>query len=48
VKGLLSKQGFKEKMASIITHRIPIRDIAKGMELIMSKQAGKVALQPKW
>jgi threonine 3-dehydrogenase len=48
VKGLLSKQGFKEKMASIITHRIPIRDIAEGMELIMSKQAGKVALQPKW
>jgi threonine 3-dehydrogenase len=48
VKGLLSKQGFKEKMASIITHRIPIRDIAKGMELITSKQAGKVALQPVW
>jgi threonine 3-dehydrogenase len=48
VKGLLSKQRFKEKMAAIITHRIPIRDIAEGMELIMSKQAGKVALQPEW
>jgi threonine 3-dehydrogenase len=48
VKGLLSKQRFREKMASIITHRIPVRDIAEGMELIISKQAGKVALQPEW
>ena len=48
VKGLLSKQRVKEKMAAIITHRIPMRDIAEGMELIISKQAGKVALQPEW
>jgi threonine 3-dehydrogenase len=48
LKGLLSKSSFKEKISVIITHRIPIRDIAKGMDLIKSKQAGKVALQPKW
>jgi len=48
MKGLLSKPSFREKISAIITHRIPIRDIAKGIELIKSKQAAKVALEPKW
>jgi len=48
VKGLLSNPRFREKMASVITHRIPIRDIAKGIDLLQSKQAGKVVLEPKW
>ncbi|MFQ6065467.1 MAG: L-threonine 3-dehydrogenase [Candidatus Bathyarchaeia archaeon] len=48
VKGLLSKPEFRRKIASIITHRLPIKDVAKGMELINSKQAGKVLLEPKW
>lgn len=48
VKDLLSHAGFREKIASIITHRIAMRDIAKGMELIESKQAAKVSLEPKW
>ena len=48
VKGLLSKSDFREKIASIITHSVPIRDIAKGMELIRTKQAGKVVLLPEW
>jgi len=48
VKGLLSKPRFREKISSIITHRMPMRDIIKGIELIKSKQAGKVALEPKW
>jgi threonine 3-dehydrogenase len=48
VRDLLSHAGFREKIASIITHRIAMRDIAKGIELIESKQAAKVALEPKW
>jgi len=48
VKGLLSSSRFREKIASIITHRIPMRDIARGIDLVESKQAGKVSLEPKW
>jgi len=48
VKGLLSKPDFRNKMASIITHKIPMRDFQKGVELINSKKAGKVVLEPKW
>ena len=48
VKGLLSNPMFKSKIASIITHRIPIRNIAEGMKAIHSRQAGKVVLEPKW
>ena len=48
VRGLLSDSKFRNKIASIITHRIPIKDVAKGMEAIHSKQAGKVVLEPKW
>jgi threonine 3-dehydrogenase len=48
VKGLLENSRFREKMSWIITHRLPMRDIAKGIELIKSKQAGKVSLEPKW
>jgi threonine 3-dehydrogenase len=48
VKGLLANPGFREKISLIITHRLPMRDIAKGIDLIKSKQAGKVLLEPKW
>jgi len=48
VRGLLSNPMFKDKISSIITHRIPIKDVAKGMEAIHSKQAGKVVLEPRW
>jgi len=39
---------FREKIASIITHRVPIKDIDKAMEFIHKKQAGKVSLLPEW
>ena len=48
VKGLLANSRFREKMSRIITHRLPMRNIAKGIDLIKSKQAGKVSLEPKW
>jgi len=48
VKGLLSKPDFRNKLVSIITHKIPMRDFEKGIELINSKRAGKVVLEPKW
>jgi len=48
VKGLLSNTVFREKISSIITHKLPMCDIAKGIDLIRSKQTGKVSLKPKW
>jgi threonine 3-dehydrogenase len=48
VRGLLAKPSFKDKVSAVITHRIPIRDISKGIDLIESKQAAKVVLEPKW
>jgi len=48
VKGLLANSRFREKMSWIITHRLSMRDIAKGINLIKSKQAAKVSLEPKW
>ena len=48
MKGLLSKPNFRKKISSVITHSMPMRDIARGMELIKSKRAAKVILEPKW
>ena len=48
MKGLLAKASFREKISAIITHKVHMREIAKGIELIKSKQAAKVALEPKW
>jgi threonine 3-dehydrogenase len=48
VKGLLSNVEFRNKIASIITHKVPMKDIAKGIELLHNKQAAKVVLEPKW
>jgi len=48
VKGLLSNHDFRNKVASIITHKIPMKDVAKGLDLINSKQAAKVVLEPRW
>jgi len=48
MKGMLRNPEFRNKIAAIITHKIPFREVAKGVGLIRSKQAGKVVLQPKW
>jgi threonine 3-dehydrogenase len=48
VRGLLANPSFREKISAIITHKLPIRDIGKALDLITSKQAGKVVLEPKW
>jgi len=48
VKGLLADPAFREKMSQIITHRVPIRDIPRAMELIQSMQAAKVSLEARW
>ena len=48
VKGLLAKPEFREKMGQIITHRLPIRELGKAMELIETQQAAKVSLEPRW
>ena len=39
---------FRDKIASLITHRVPARDIDKAIELIHKKQAGKVSLTSEW
>ncbi|MGA8542052.1 MAG: L-threonine 3-dehydrogenase [Thermoplasmata archaeon] len=48
VKGLLALPAFREKVAQIITHRVPIPELARAMELIESSQAAKVSLEAKW
>jgi len=48
VKGLLARPSFREKMAQIITHRVPIAELARAMELVESMQAAKVSLEAKW
>jgi threonine 3-dehydrogenase len=48
VKSLLSKESFREKVREIITHRMPIPEVGRAMELIESMQAAKVSLEAKW
>jgi threonine 3-dehydrogenase len=48
VKGLLAQPEFREKMARIITHRVPISELPRAMDLIQSMQAAKVSLEAKW
>ncbi|HTS32599.1 MAG TPA: L-threonine 3-dehydrogenase [Thermoplasmata archaeon] len=48
VKSLLARPELKEKMATIITHRMPIRDLPRAMEIIQSMQAAKISLEPRW
>lgn len=48
VKSLLARPDFREKVRAIITHRVPIAEIGRAMELIESKQAAKVSLEARW
>ncbi|MBU1159321.1 MAG: L-threonine 3-dehydrogenase [Candidatus Thermoplasmatota archaeon] len=48
MREILKNDDFKAKLTSIITHTLPIRDIEEGMELIRTKQAAKVSLEPEW
>ena len=48
MKGLLRRASFREKIESVITHKIPIKDFEKGIELLHKKEAAKVALIQKW
>ena len=45
---ILWRKDFREKLSSVVTHTLPIRDIEKGMKLINAKQAAKVSLRPEW
>jgi threonine 3-dehydrogenase len=48
VKGLLTNPGFREKMGQIITHRVPISELGRAMDLVQSGEAAKVSLTAKW
>ena len=48
VKGLLARPEFREKMAQIITHRVPIPELSRAIDLIKSSRAAKVSLEAKW
>jgi threonine 3-dehydrogenase len=48
LRGLLSRPSFRDKIGKVITHTLPIKDIDKGFNLILSKQASKVVLTPNW
>lgn len=45
---ILKSEEFRTKLSSIVSHTLPIRDIAEGMELIRSRQSAKVSLVPEW
>lgn len=45
---VLESEEFRTKLSSIVSHTLPIRDIADGMELIRSRQSAKVSLVPEW
>jgi len=34
-------------LSPVITHRLPMRDFARGMELLQSGEASKILLYPK-
>lgn len=48
VKGLIASPSFREKMGQMITHRLPIGELPKAMDLIHTSQAAKISLEPKW
>jgi threonine 3-dehydrogenase len=48
VRGLLRRPSLRKKVSQVVTHRVPIRDLEEGYELILSKQAAKVGLLPEW
>ena len=48
VKNLLANPLLREKMAKIITHRVPMAELPRAMELIESTQAAKVSLEARW
>ncbi|MGP8072383.1 MAG: L-threonine 3-dehydrogenase [Thermoplasmata archaeon] len=48
VAGLLKSPAFREKMGAIITHRVPIPELARAMQLIESGEAAKVSLLATW
>ncbi len=48
VRGLLERSELREKMAAIITHRVPLGELPRAMELIESMQAAKVSLEARW
>ncbi len=48
VRGLIRRQRLREKINKVVTHRIPIKDLEKGYELLKSKKAAKIGLTPEW
>ncbi len=48
VKEILTDAEFRNKIAAIITHRLPMKNVRDGIELITSKKAAKVVLEPQW
>ena len=46
VKGLLEIKEFRNKIKTLITHELKMRDINKGMEFLRSKEAIKIVLDP--
>ena len=45
---ILKDEDFRAKLSSILSHTLPIRDIAQGMEMIRTRQSAKVSLVPEW
>jgi threonine 3-dehydrogenase len=48
VRNLLAHSSLQDKMAKMITHRVPLAELPRAMELIQSTQAAKVSLEARW
>ncbi|MFW9934138.1 MAG: L-threonine 3-dehydrogenase [Candidatus Thorarchaeota archaeon] len=48
VRGLLRRPQLRKKISQVVTHRLPIKDLEQGFDLILSKKAAKVGLAPQW
>ncbi len=48
MKSFLADQGFRDRIAQVITHKIPMGNIVEGMKMVRSRKAAKVVLTPRW
>ena len=48
VRGLLNIPSFRDKIGTLITHRIDMGDVEDGLKLLETKEAVKIVMEPKF
>lgn len=48
IKGLMSRSRFRERMQSLVTHQLPMRDVEVAMRMLKEGEALKLALIPEF